>query len=662
MHADPTSLSPGPLRFSRVSFVLLRLGWVGFLFWFSRVFFYVFNASAFPGLGIQELARAFCGGLRFDVSALFAFLAPFIVANFLPLQVYFSAAYQRFLYALYVVPGALLLLLNFIDTAYYPFSQRRLTADFIKASAFTQDAWAPFFFYLLDYWYLFILFFIHLWLLLYGARRIQPRPFRFTPLKGWMSLGWLALSLGLIVLGVRGGVQSRPLSISSAGVYAPTSRDIALVLNTPFSVLNTLQAAPIQRFSYFKDEPAMLASFNPLHCFQKEEPFRPLNVVVIILESFGAEYIGGLNADLPPPYKGYTPFLDSLIDQSLVLDAYANGSISLESVSSIFAGLPSLMPDAYFVSAYAGNALQALPAILAAKGYTTAFFHGGRNGTMGFDRFAKIAGFQRYYGKDEYANDDDYDGVWGVYDGPFLNFFAEKLNQFKQPFCASVFTLSSHHPYTIPPEYKGHFPKGPLGIHESIGYVDHCLKLFFEKVSQFPWCQDTLFVITADHSSSVYHPQYSLKTGRPRIPILYYHPGSSTGPSTLRGKKADYTQQTDIMPTVLDYLNYDQPFLSFGESVLDPKSRRFAVFYRNGSYILRQGGYWLVFDGQHTREFYNAREDLYLQHNLVDPHLPDHPTGLTQHPPLPKQIEMEQFLKSLLQQYQTRLVENRLLP
>lgn len=639
------ALSHPPLLLNRTSFVLLRLCWAGFLFWFSRVFFYVLNISAFPGLGMQELASVFFGGLRFDLSALLAFLAPFILLSFLPFQAYFNPLYQRFLSILYVLPGGLLLLLNFIDTGYYPFSQRRLTADFVKASAFTKDAWAPIFFYLLDYGHLFVLFFIHLWLLSYGAKRLRPRPFRFTPLKRWMSLGWIALSLGFIVLGVRGGIQSRPLSISSAGLYAATSRDIPLVLNTPFSILNTLQACPLERFSYFEDETAMLACFNPRHCFRKEEPFRPLNVVILILESFAAEYIGGLNKALPPPYRGYTPFLDSLIEQSLVLDAYANGSISLESVSSIFAGLPSLMPDAYFVSAYAGNALQALPSILGAKGYTTAFFHGGRNGTMGFDRFAQIAGFQRYYGKDEYANDDDYDGVWGIYDGPFLKFFAEKLSTFQEPFCASVFTLSSHHPYTIPPEYKGHFPKGPLGIHESIGYVDHCLKLFFEKVSQYPWYEKTLFVITADHSSSVYYPQYSLKTGRPRIPILYYHPGSST----LKGYKADHTQQTDIMPSILDYLNYDQPFLSFGESVLDPKSRRFAVFYRNGSYILRQDGYWLVFDGKHTREFYHTHEDFYLKRNLVDQNLP-------------KQLEMEQLLKSLLQQYQTRLVENALLP
>lgn len=645
MHAVSQTPALPPLLLSRGSFVLVRLGLVGLVFWFSRVFFYVFNSNVFHDLPLQDVALAFLGGIRFDLAALLAFQAPFIVGCFVPFQFFFSPIYQRCLQGLYALSSALLLVLNFIDTAYYPFSQRRLTADFIKASAFSQDAWAPFFSYLVDYWHFFALFFIHLGLLLYISKKIAPRPFRFTPLKRLASLVLLALAIGLMVLGIRGGVQSRPLSISSAGVYAPSGRDIPLVLNTPFSILNTLFAKPFERLVYFKDKEALLKPFNARQCLPQQEPFRPLNVVVLILESFAAEYLGGLNRDLPPPYRGYTPFLDSLIEQSLVLDAYANGSISLESVSSIFAGLPSLMPDAYFVSAYAGNALQALPEILRAKGYTTAFFHGGRNGTMGFDRFAKLAGFQRYYGKDEYGQDDDYDGVWGIYDGPFLNFFAEKLSSFQQPFFASLFTLSSHHPYTIPPQYKGQFPKGPLGIHESIGYVDHCLKLFFEKVSQLPFYKDTLFIITADHSSSVHYPQYSLKTGRPRIPIIYFHPGFPE----LKGYKEDYTQQADIMPSVLDYLHYDQPFMSFGQSIFDPHSHRFAVFYRNGSYVLRKDGYWLVFDGQKTTELYHFKDDPSLKVNLVSQGLP-------------LQIEMEQLLKSLIQQYQERLIHNKLVP
>lgn len=625
--------------------LLFRLGIALFLFSFSRVFFYSFNAGLFQGLGLADLARIFWGGLRFDLAALLAFNAAFIVLSYLPLGFANSSWYRRLLDSLYYIPNALLLLLNFIDTAYYPFSAKRMTAEFAKTAALSKDAWAPVFFYVIDYWHLFALFFIHICALVYFGRKVRFRIRKLTIFMRLTSLLCIGAWVALLVLGIRGGFQSRPLAISSAGLYAKTSRDIPLVLNTPFSLLNTLAAKGLERQCYFENEADMLAIFKAKKHYTPEAAFRPQNIVVLILESFSAEYIGALNKDLPPPYRGYTPFLDSLIEESLVLDGHANGSISLESVSSIFASIPSLMPDAYLTSAYSGNTMQALPAILEPYGYTTAFFHGGRNGTMGFDRFAKIAGFQRYYGKDEYANDADYDGVWGIYDGPFLSFFADTLTRFKEPFLASVFTLSSHHPYTLPGHLKGHYPKGSLGIHESIGYVDDCLKAFFEKASTCPWYKNTLFVITADHTSSVYYPQYNLKAGRPRIPIIYYHPGSHS----LKGLSTAYTQQIDIMPSLLDYLQYDKPFISFGESVFDGQAPRFAIFYRNGNYILRKEGYCLVFDGQRSLELYALPGDPYLSQNLISQ-------------ALPIQKELEDFLKAFLQQYQQRMMDNKLVP
>ena len=94
---------------------------------------------------------------------------------------------------------------------------------------------------------------------------------------------------------------------------------------------------------------------------------------------------------------------------------------------------------------------------------------------MRFDAFAYKVGFQKYYGKDEYNNNDDYDGQWGIFDEPFLDYFGKETSKLKEPFLSSVFTLSSHHPFTIPKKHKGEFPKGPSPFHETIGYVDYSL-------------------------------------------------------------------------------------------------------------------------------------------------------------------------------------------
>src|SRR5690606_14279042 len=145
--------------------------------------------------------------------------------------------------------------------------------------------------------------------------------------------------------------------------------------------------------------------------------------------------------------------------------------------------------------------------LLGEKGYETAFFHGAPNGSMGFSAYMQLAGIKNYYGKNEYNNDDDFDGIWGIWDEPFMQFMAKKLDTFKQPFFSSFFSLSSHHPFKVPEHYAGKFPKGQLPLHEPIGYVDNALRQFFNTASKSEWYKNTLFVIVADHASMIHFPE-----------------------------------------------------------------------------------------------------------------------------------------------------------
>ena len=103
---------------------------------------------------------------------------------------------------------------------------------------------------------------------------------------------------------------------------------------------------------------------------------------------------------------------------------------------------------------------------------------------MNFDSFVKTIGVDNYYGMNEYNNSKDYDGNWGIFDEPFLQFMVDKVSDFPQPFFTGVFTLSSHHPYTIPQQHIGRFAKGPIPILEPVMYVDYALQKFFEKAKQ----------------------------------------------------------------------------------------------------------------------------------------------------------------------------------
>lgn len=147
---------------------------------------------------------------------------------------------------------------------------------------------------------------------------------------------------------------------------------------------------------------------------------------------------------------------------------------------------------------------------------------------MNFDGFTNHVGFEKYYGKNEYNNNKDYDGNWGIFDEPFLQYLGKQLTKTQQPFLASVFTLSSHHPYTIPAQHMNRFPKGTMIVHETVGYTDYAVRRFFEYAKQQPWFENTLFVITADHSALTETKEFKTALGLYRIPVIFYSPKNET--------------------------------------------------------------------------------------------------------------------------------------
>lgn len=222
--------------------------------------------------------------------------------------------------------------------------------------------------------------------------------------------------------------------------------------------------------------------------------------------------------------KGIPPSSIPCFQKSYVLEnGFAAGRKSIDALPAVLAGIPSgELP--FILTPYVSNRIQSLPQLLKEKGYHTSFFHGAPNGSMGFKALVNLFGVEYYYGKDEYNNDQDFDGTWGIWDEPFLQFFANKLDSFPQPFQSTLFTVSSHEPFQVPEQYKNVFPRGEHPIREVTGYTDFALKRFFATIRNKPWFDKTLFVITADHASISHHPTYQTAWGNMAIPIFFYHP------------------------------------------------------------------------------------------------------------------------------------------
>lgn len=613
-----------------------------------RISFYLFNVSFFPNMSFDRMTTIMLGGLKFDLAAVLYLNSLFILLTILPLKIKFHPHYQKTLGYIFIITNAIGLAANAADNIYYRFTLRRTTVSVFSQFENEQNFGALFFSFVVDYWYGFVFFLVLLYLFILFSKRIKVSGPQLK--NDWtFYIGSTALMLLVIYLfigGVRGGFRhsTRPITLSNAAEYATVPKDINLVLNTPFALMRTAKANVIRKSDFFSTEESLNKVYSPVHQPKDTAAFQKKNVVIIILESFSKEFVGAYNKNLGiENYKGYTPFLDSLIGKSKAFQySFANGRKSIDAMPSVICSIPSIEVP-YVLSHYSGNKVNSLASLLKKKGYYTSFFHGAPNGSMGLQAFANLSGFDDYFGMTEYNNDDDFDGIWGIWDEKFLQYFANTLNTFKPPFYSTLFTVTSHPPHILPEEYKERFKGGPLDIHKTIEYTDYALKKFMETASKMPWFKNTLFVFTADHPTAAIHYQvYNSDWGYYSIPIFFYQPGSNWA-SFSDG----IVQQIDIMPSILSYLHYDEPYVAFGRDIFDPVEKPFAFNYADNVYQLFMGEYLLQFDGAKTIALYNFKKDIGLKTNLVN-EMPD-VTG-----------QMELKIKALIQQYNNRMVDDNL--
>ncbi len=587
--------------------------------------------------GKTQLLLIFIYGIRFDVFSVFITNALLIVLHLAPLKLFLRKNYQRLLKIVFYTFNIPALLLNCIDFVYFRFTQKRTTGDLFTpemAGDISNNAVN----YIIDFWYVLVVLFIILFLTAYSYRKVKMIEQGNQNPKIWVSTLYITSILFFFIVGARGGLQFKPITMQTAVRYAPPQL-IPLVLNTPFTVIKTWNKEGLAAKKYMDDSKADLL----FSIYQKKNhvlPIRKMNVVIIIMESFSKEYIGFFNHGF-----GYTPFLDSLCKKSYVFTkAFANSKRSIEGIPAITTSIPALMDEPFITSAYNTSKINSVAGILKKQGYHSAFFHGGNNGTMGFENFSMLAGYEKYSGRNEYVGPaSDYDGSWGIYDVPYFAFFKSQMDRIEKPFCSTIFSLSSHHPYSLPPSYKNKFPKGDQPILQSVGYADFALQNFFRLASQASWYSNTLFVITADHTGPAISPYYQTSKGIFEIPIIYFCPADSA----LNGINNNVTQQCDILPSILDYLYLNEHFSSFGNSVFSSDDH-FSINYNSNLFQFFDNEYMLQFDGENTVGFYHYSTDSFLVNNLNGQKLS-------------KQHQLEMKTKAVIQQYRKAMLQNTII-
>jgi len=624
--------------------LFLRISLAYVFYFFARVLFYFYNSNMIIIESVHEFFYLCFIGLTFDTSAILYANVLFILISLIPFKNINNDKFQKRIMILYFSTNLIAYSTNFFDFIYYRFSQSRLTTRVfdILENETNKMALAGSFIY--NYWHVFIFFFLLVYVWIYLYKKIEITHIKpIYDLKFYIFSTLSSLFIVFVcVIGVRGGIgnATRPINMVDAHRFVKKGIHADFVLNSPFSFIRTFNKNFFKKKN-FMDPSKVNQVLNPIKKVNDSVYSQP-NVMILVMESFGREYIGAFNKKRNiENYVSYTPFLDSLSNNSMIFtNAFANGRQSIEALPSILASVPSFKIP-FTSSPYANQEIQSLVSVFNEKGYTTSFFHGAPNGSMGFLGLSNILKFDNYFGKNEFNDNSLYDGFWGIWDEPFLQYVNNTTSKLKEPFFSTFFSLSSHEPFYVPEKYEGVFPKGDVQMHQVIGYSDNALRKFFESAKKEPWFENTIFIITADHTNQFWYPYYSAPVNRFSIPVLFYHPNNS-----LKGENDVLMQQMDIFPSLIDLLGYDKSLNTWGRSVFSDLGQPFSINYSGTVYHFSMNKFTLVFDGNEVIGVYDI-DDYWLENNIINDKTIDF-------------NKEEIYLKAFIQDYMDRIIDKKL--
>lgn len=565
-------------RFHKPLFLFKLLGFFLILLEVHRVIFLLLFYAQFSEVAFIEFVKAFLIGTLTDAIATIYFLLPmWLVLLFFNIE---HKLTKRIALGWFIIGFTVACILNLADLGYYPITKKRMGAELLDILSEVPALMSS---YLKDYWYLLILL-ISFLVIAFLILKKQLDSYKNVSQKFTPKLLNVLLVIFVFFTIMRGGYGTRPfMPFDIPSMVDPKLQWLAS--NTPFQFLHTLENENIKIENYYNE-----AEAEKIIGFEKQfnaKEIKKKNILFIILESFCSERVGILN----PQIKAYTPFMDSLLSNARTYKyGMANGRMTIDALPSVLSGIPSFMEKNYCYSNYNNNNVHGISSLLEKEGYNTAFFYGGLKTTFGFENFMNINFTKNYYDQEDYNNHYENTG-WGVDDHLFLPFVATKLKSLPQPFCASLLTLSLHYPFPVPEPYKTLLDSIKDPAKKSLKYTDISLQLFFDKIKEESWFKNSIIAICADHTSGGFGHYEGNPINDFAIPISFL----AVGDTSFNKIQDKCISQIDMYPTVLDYIGYNKPFVSLGNSALSQQHPTIQ-YGGNGLFLIFEYPYQLEFD------------------------------------------------------------------
>lgn len=571
-----------------------------------RIFFYFKYQYFFEDLTFYEIFISFIFGLRVDIITLFTFVGIFILLLLLPFKFTFNIYYRGFLAILWSLVFISILALCIADIIYFEFSQRHVSNELLSLADDMNIIFDMAFGSLMYYTITSFIIFILLTLLFVKIFKSTLKN-QFLRKRDYF---YFFLIILMLFAGIRNSFERKSFGIVDAYAVSKTSSGV-LAINGFYSFYRTLgvyQGGKRINLMNFEEAQSIAKEFLKSDKFiftnddypaqralKTKENKNQYNIVIVLLESWGAEHIDGFTK-----YKelNVTPYFKKLSNEGLkYTNFYANGYRSIYGITSIYTGIT--LPAGF---QYLGNGLELtnlsyLGQIAKENGYSTIAAQSSNRRSYRVDSVSKLSAFDEFYGAEDMPNVEKIEAGrkpdTGTYDFNMFDFMHKKLNSQKEPFLSFMFTSTNHSDFHLPSSKFERYPqdlKNYNGYLNSLIYVDNAIERFIENIKKEPWFDNTIFIFTADHG----HGNALDNIGRDlrlndkpepyiehyRIPLLIY------APKIFEPKVNDILgSQNDIMPTIIDLLGFKNSFSAMGNSLFDESSKKRFVYTFGGDSI-----------------------------------------------------------------------------
>ncbi len=579
----------------RVTCFFLRLFSVFLLLFFSlRLAFLWVYPDTFSDLSLGDVFYAMLKGAWFmDSSITMVFLGiPFLLA-YLPLKWFVSHWYLRLIswYAFVLLFAFAFIAIG--DLLYFGMVHRHTGHEL--AAALNTSKQAMFDMLVSAYWAYFTALFIvmgfaaKLW-----KRWMMPADGIEHLRLGWLRIPFFVIMFLLILLTMRGGIESKPIQ----PVFAYNEGSMAqghLTLNGVFATLHSLHKSHMRvpEFMPEQDAEAVVQSIyrskyetylNPDFPLMRERSSinpkqEKLNVVILLLESWDPDFID-ITRELAgkKPY-GVTPNYNTLVKKGrLYTNFYANGQRSIDGIAAVIAGIPRVPGAGGIGEGIETNGIGWMGDIAKKQGYSTSFLQGSFRHSFYMDKISSLAGFDTYYGSEDLTllHPNPPKSHWGGWDYDLFMAGHELYAETKQPFLSVMFSVSTHTPWALPePRFKKFDGNSDAEwFLNTMYYTDWALGKYFDAVAKSKYAKNTIFVLLADHASgNMAHPDMRAQY---RIPLLILAPNLEAGLDDR------LSSQIDLIPTLIDLAGWKKSrYASLGMSLVDDSVTPSVIFGRD---------------------------------------------------------------------------------